>query len=164
MNADFTLFLDFDGVLHPEFCHERRHFEALPLLAATLANLPSVEVVVSSTWRLQMNSDRKRYGLRSLDEVRKWLEPDVSTRVEGLTPHALNPEEVPDRLIAYEREAQCVAWLHEHRPHRIQWLAVDDRPWLFRPFSSNLFLVDGKTGLTPESCAQLMAKVRAMLV
>ena len=87
----------------------------------------------------------------------------MSERVVGLTPDRLEADSVPDRLIAYEREAQCVAWLHQHRSHRIHWLAVDDRAWLFRPFSSNLFLVDGSTGLTPLRCEELRAKVLGML-
>ncbi|WCT24267.1 HAD domain-containing protein [Acidovorax temperans] len=47
------LFLDFDGVLHPEHCHESKHFCCLPVLEDALRQAPEWQVVISSTWRLQ---------------------------------------------------------------------------------------------------------------
>jgi len=46
------LFLDFDGVLHPEFSHESRHFCCLPVLEQVVRQLQDCEVVISSTWRV----------------------------------------------------------------------------------------------------------------
>ena len=58
------LFLDFDGVLHPEysdravpdeiaFCH-------LPRFEAVLRDFPNVEIVISSTWRYHLPLDALR--------------------------------------------------------------------------------------------------------
>lgn len=46
-----TLSLDFDGVLHPEFCHESKHFCCLPFFEEAVRHAPDVEIVISSTWR-----------------------------------------------------------------------------------------------------------------
>ena len=47
-----VLFLDLDGVLHPEHCHESKHFCRLPILEAALRQVPETIVVITSTWRL----------------------------------------------------------------------------------------------------------------
>ena len=44
------LFLDFDGVLHPEHCHESKHFCCLPVLESALRQVPEFELVITSTW------------------------------------------------------------------------------------------------------------------
>lgn len=49
------LFLDFDGVLHPEHCHESKHFCRLPILEAALRQVPETKVVITSTWRLEQS-------------------------------------------------------------------------------------------------------------
>lgn len=49
-----TIFLDFGGVLHPEFCHESKHFCCLPFFEQVLRDVDDCEVVVTSTWRLHL--------------------------------------------------------------------------------------------------------------
>ena len=74
------LFLDFDGVLHPEydrqaapadvaFCH-------LPRFEAVMCDHPEVEIVISSTWREQF----------PLDDLRARFSPDIAARIVGATP------------------------------------------------------------------------------
>jgi hypothetical protein len=41
-----VLFLDFDGVLHPEFCNETKHFMHLNAFERTLRKLPTMEIVI----------------------------------------------------------------------------------------------------------------------
>jgi len=53
-----TLFIDFDGVLHPEYGPSSRFFESLPLLALVLQDRPWVELVVSSNWRYERVAER----------------------------------------------------------------------------------------------------------
>ena len=135
------LFLDFDGVLHPEHCHESKHFCLLPVL------------VITSTWRLQV----------PLDQLRKHFTPDIADRIVGVTPQFSRLDNVPNTLVSYEREAECHAWLWANQIPHIQWLAVDDRSWLYRPFCRSLFLVDGRTGLTEASARQLVVRLRGLL-
>ena len=66
-------------------------------------------------------------------------------------------------LTAYEREAECQAWLWANDvPHR-RWVAVDDRSWLYRPFCKSLLLVDGRVGLTQTTGSQLVARLESLL-
>lgn len=146
-----VLFLDFDGVLHPEFCSESKHFVCEPYLISALDGM-DIEIVVSSTWRT----------LRPLDEIRTLLSAAVATRIVGTTTRYPQLPDVPSRLALYEREAECVAWLTVNRPAWTRWLAVDDRPWLFRPFCANLFPVDGKQGLTKGSSSLLRARLNEL--
>ena len=148
-----TLFVDFDGVLHPEHCHESKHFACLPVLENALRAVPEWQVVVTSTWRLQV----------PLDELRGRFSPDISWRVISETPRFSTLVGTPPTLVGYEREAECNAWLREHDMAYLPWLAVDDRSWLYRPFCKSLFLVDGRTGLTPSAGAELAARLRSLL-
>ena len=164
-----ALFLDFDGVLHPEYCQPSRFFEALPLFATVLRERPWVELVVSSNWRYERftpsaTDPTTSWRLRSWDVVHNWLksEPLVAQRVVGIIPLIPDRSHLPDRVLAYEREAQCLAWLRTWRPSRYHWLALDDRSWLFSPFCPQMFLTDGTLGLQPEQLPDLAARLDAM--
>lgn len=147
-----TLFLDFDGVLHPEFCHERQHFCCLPQFEDAVRRIPDTSIVISSTWRLQ----------RSVDQMRPFFSADIAGLIVGVTPTFNTLDSVPDALLGYEREAECDAWLRAQQRLHLPWLALDDRTWLFRPFNRALFLVDGQTGLTPQRAEALVAKAGSM--
>ena len=69
-----TVFLDFDGVLHPEFCHESKHFCCLPLFEEVLRKVPDCEIVIASTWRLQT----------PIDVLRAHFSHDISPRIVGV--------------------------------------------------------------------------------
>jgi hypothetical protein len=109
------LFLDFDGVLHPLFTRpelppeESRPFCYLPRFAAVLRDYPSVEIVISSTWRLK----------RDLEQLREPFPHDLRPRVIDTTPHLFDDE----RFGARQREA--LHWLALHRPGS-PWIALDD--------------------------------------
>lgn len=66
------LFLDFDGVLHPEHCHESRHFCSLPIMEEALRQVPECRVVITSTWRLEQPYEALRKLCKTLPQV--WLE------------------------------------------------------------------------------------------
>lgn len=142
-----TIFLDFDGVLHPEHCHDSLWFLHLPLFESAIRGRSGVAVVVSSTWRRQ----------HSLESLRRRFSPDVAPLIRGVTPRYENLPSIPDVLVNYQREAECLAWLEESGTGRWSpWIAVDDRSWGFRPFNKNVLLVDGKTGLREHDKAALI--------
>lgn len=147
------LFLDFDGVLHPEHCHESKHFCCLPVLEDALRHLPQWQVVITSTWRLQ----------QSLDQLRSRFSADIAAKVIGDTSRFSALVDVPSTLVSYEREAECHAWLRENDMSYLPWLAIDDRSWLYRPFCKSLFLVNGRTGLTAVEGEQLEGRMRQLL-
>lgn len=140
-----TLFLDFDGVLHPEYCSPSLHFIQLPALEVLLREHPYVQVVVSSSWRLQF----------PFNHILSRFSPDISERIVGTTPVFSELNSVPDRLIGYPRHAECWAWQQVNRAASEEWFALDDRPWLFYPFCPHLIQVNGSRGLDQDVLAQL---------
>jgi hypothetical protein len=86
--------------------------------------------------------------------VHSWLQskPLVAQRVVGINPLMPDRGHLPDRVLAYELEAQCLAWLRARRPSRLHWLALDDRSWLILPFCLQLFLTDGTRACSLTSC------------
>ena len=96
------LFLDFDGVLHPEydrqaapadvaFCH-------LPRFEAVMRDHPEVEIVISSTWREQF----------PLDDLRARFSPDIAARIVGATP--ITPR-IDGKYLPARREGEILDWL-----------------------------------------------------
>jgi hypothetical protein len=123
--APLVLFLDFDGVLHPDPCFNEPEFSSLHLVEAVLANFPSVEIVVSSAWRTY----------HTLAELREFLGPTLGPRIVGLTP------DLELAVVAFPRQTECETWLRAHRPDSL-WIAIDDRDWWFKPNIPNLLLTD----------------------
>jgi len=89
------LFLDHDGVLHPdaaflvnrrpELRSEGQLFMWAPLLVDVLAALPKVKIVLSTSWVLELR----------FSHARDYLPPELSKRVIGATWHtdmAKHPE------------------------------------------------------------------------
>lgn len=147
------LFLDFDGVMHPEFCHESKHFVHRDTFEAVMRAVPDVELVISSTWRHK----------RSLPELQALFTADVAARIVGATLPYTQLEDVPDALVGYEREAECRNWMVQHGRASQEWLAVDDRSWNFRPFNPHVFLVDGEVGLDAGAAAKLAARLHGAM-
>lgn len=131
------IFLDFDGVLHPEFSHPSKYFSCLPHFEAVVRRVPECEIVIASTWR----------QAHPLSELLKPFASDIAERIVGVTPVAQELVEIPDSLLAYEREAECHAWMRANERGYLPWIAIDDRAWLYRPFSRNVFLLDGSKGM-----------------
>lgn len=143
------LFLDFDGVLHPEFSHPSEYFSCLPHFEAVIRCVPDCEIVIASTWREN----------HVLSDLQKSFAPDIAARIIGVTPLASEIEGVPDYLLAYQREAECHAWLRANERGHLPWLALDDRAWLYRPFSRNVYLVDGSKGIQAADVEPLVQRL-----
>ncbi len=139
------LFLDFDGVLHPDPCLcPDRLFERAPLLDATLAEFPEVSVVLSTSWRT----------CRSLDQLVEPLPAGLRERVIGATP-VFSQFDAPTHLMPYSRHAECVRWLMDQDQHDRDWLALDDRAYWFAPYCEHLILCDPFLGLDERTAARL---------
>lgn len=152
------LFLDFDGVLHPESLNSRQPLLChLPLLEDVLREFPQVEVVISSTWRLRWLD-----AYLATIELRKHFAPDIAQRVVDVTPHhtQLDPNTTPDSLFAYRRHREIEAWLRANRPPGTTWVALDDRAYWFKPFLKNLLATDPETGLTTQDLDALRRRFK----
>ncbi|MDO8653473.1 MAG: HAD domain-containing protein [Undibacterium sp.] len=130
------LFLDIDGVLHPEPCYDKsKLFLCLPRLEHVLREFNLVQIVISSTWR----------ETRSLSDLREFFSPDIAERVFGVTP---NWRDVPElvEIIGYQRHAEIEGWLRQSGSPWQPWVAIDDKPYLFRPFLKNLVKTNSSAG------------------
>lgn len=144
------LFLDFDGVTHPEACRRDELFCRLPLIEAVLLRHPHVQVVISSSWR--------EYD--SLDELRTHFCQALRERVVGCTP--LARQDPCEPAMRYVREIECSSWLQAHRPDVLadgSWLALDDVPWMFKPMSPHLLLTNHLTGFVEADAQRLEARL-----
>lgn len=136
------LFTDFDGVLHPEGCSVDLLFNRLDLLQDWLRARIGVEVVISSSWRTA----------HPIDELRSFFAEDLQERIVGVTPEYMkidwsqfDGEAPPPR---HARHAEILHWLKSRSDPWRPWAALDDQPWLFKPFTRQLVVCDRTTGLT----------------
>lgn len=132
------LFLDFDGVLHPEN-HGGEVFSRMEYLWRILRACPNVEVVFSTSWRDHYPLDQM------VDMVTSNGGEDLVHRFIGATPGPLNC-----------REAECLAWLVANQREGA-WLALDDRADWFS--GNNLYLINGVTALTAEDVPRIIARL-----
>ncbi|KGX39452.1 HAD domain-containing protein [Burkholderia pseudomallei] len=147
-----TLFLDFDGVLHPvdaatfdnagRLMADPRLFTWLPVLADIVAPHPEVRIVVSSDWRRLLDDDNLKRVLGSLG-------PRFAGVVEtwGASRAAEILEEVRRRRLSH-------------------WLALDDHPSVEKAsrHDARFIVCAPDSGLSaPAVQASLRARLAAML-
>lgn len=141
------IFLDFDGVLHPVGTPVRGPgvFARKGLFEGTLRTLglESIEIVISSTWRLAI----------PLQKLKKLFSPDVAARIIGKTADAEEPEDYP-------RYDEIRAWL-ESNGARKNWIAIDDDPERFPPRLSNVVFTDPLVGFDERAAEALIRLVRS---
>ena len=139
------LFLDFDGVLHPDPCTDAaRLFEHAPRLAQALSGFLDVALVLSTAWR----------QTRPYDELLALLPPELRQRTIGTTPNFSDFAALA-ALIPYHRQAECTHWLRHNRLEGEAWLALDDRPAWFAPYCENLIACHPQSGFDAEASARL---------
>lgn len=130
------LFLDYDGVLHPDPCTDASLlFVNAPRLAEVLEEFPQVAIVLSTAWR------QVRSGAELLDP----LPAPLRERVLGVTP-TYRDFAGSARRTAYPRQAECEQWLRTHSMSSSPWLALDDRAEWFVPYCENLIECDPRSG------------------
>lgn len=111
------LFLDFDGVLHPYFAEAHERFGCMEAFeAAVRASSRPVEIVISSTWRVN----------RDLAELRSFFSPDIAELIIGKTPVVKGGNQEGGRL------KEVLEWLKISNNEDAQWIGVDDYVQLFK--------------------------------
>lgn len=146
-----TIFLDFDGVLHPEGLDDAsRLFECAPRLWAILRAVPAAQVVFSTSWRSH----------HSLGELNDYATAgggeDLAGRFIGGTPKIRTFDEIGADL---HRENECIAW-REQAGHIGAWLAIDDIQHWFSTPSRNVFITDYRVGLSDNDVPLIIARLR----
>lgn len=165
MKSRLLLFLDFDGVLHPDAVYltnrgvelraEGQLFMWAPYLVEALAPHQDVRIVLSTSWARNLGFDRARFA----------LPPEIREQVIGATWHSAMgrgwPNYIPwDVQTRYE---QIQAYL-SHLSAPARWIAVDDdgQRWADAD-RDRLILTDPNSGIsTPESLAVLTRKLAAL--
>jgi hypothetical protein len=158
-----VLYLDFDGVLHPESVYLYRNrgpallnapghelFEHCKRLETVLSPYPDVRIVLSTSW-VRMR--------RSLSNASRRLTPALQARVIGATYH----KEMDARAFEDAPRGMQV-WSDVLRRKPDAWLAVDDDDLHWPTWCrENLVHTDEILGISaPEVLAELQAKLAAM--
>ena len=144
-----VLFLDIDGVLHPNVVHDSKLLLVhLPALEEVLRARQAVDVVISSTWRIT----------RTLDELRALFSIDIAPRLIGVTPQWRDIQDEAN-WGTYVRQTEVEAWLRTNGRVWEDWVALDDQNALFRPFCKHLVQTCPATGLDDTSLAELLKRL-----
>jgi Swiss Army Knife RNA repair-like protein len=150
------VFLDFDGVTHPDPCESGQLFRRLPLIEEVLRGFEACQIVISSSWRV----------VHRLDEMRGYFAADMRRRVIDVTPEYRARNGLGDPDLGH-RQWECEAWLRSTRLRLPQnrragpaWIAIDDRDYWFRPGCGNLLLTDATTGFGPDDAVRLRAMLK----
>jgi len=147
------LFLDFDGVLHPEPCPEDgKFFCNLSALEAILRDFPAVEIVISSMWRFT----------HTQVELQALFSADIAERIVGVTPDRCDVSYLFPVVGSYVHHAEIEGWLRQSDRAREPWLALDDSACLFKPFLPNLIRCDPRLGLDRTTGDLLREKLKQL--
>jgi len=144
LNFDRVLFLDFDGVLHPDAGDDDMYFCFMSNFCDVLRAVDpkgEIPIVVSSDWKLT----------QTVKKLRSHFPDDIGRQIVGVTSDLLNENDssadpwvmaggLPSKIGSREREV--LAWMRDFAPAG-EWLAIDDRPSYFGDDCPHLFTVPG---------------------
>jgi hypothetical protein len=151
------LFLDFDGVTHPDPCRKSDYFCQLPLIESVLREHLLVDVVISSSWRYEYQ----------LEALQMHFATDIRQRIIDVTPNVTRTDNegwIPPELLQHHREWECRKWLRQHRPEQQPWLAIDDADAWFLPDCPNLLRTQSVRGFQPEQASALREMIQQRLL
>lgn len=137
------LFLDVDGVLHPiraDYSFSSKFFSHLPLLEELLREFESVEIIISSDWRLA----------ESIEQLQRYFSDDIRHRIIGATPQI-----DPGVAVRHRRQLEIQAWLDGNGRSDAQWVALDDWPSSFAAGFARVVLTDPARAFDQDSFQEL---------
>ena len=128
------LYLDFDGVLHPNFVGKDLLFCHMQKLTNAIVGKP-LRIVISSSWRFHEN----------IDYLKTLFEPTTRSLIFGCTG--------PAYIGKWARWNEIKK--HANTNGVTDWVALDDARMEFPPECDELILCDGKIGLQDSQIQQL---------
>jgi hypothetical protein len=160
-----VLFLDFDGVLHPDQVYitasgpqlraEGELFMWAPILEAELAPYPDLKIVLSTSWVRNIGFGR----------AKRRLSPSVQERIIGSTWHSSMAKVWADQIWwdGASRHGQIMRYAARARVN--QWLALDDDGENWAPADLHrLVLLDGREGLSSAAGVdELRSRLETMM-
>ena len=129
------LYLDFDGVLHPNFVDKGQLFSHMQKLTKAIEGKP-LRVVISSSWRFH----------EDLGYLRSLFEPTTQSQIVGCTG--------PAYIGKWARWNEIIK--HVTTNGVKDWVALDDAYMEFPPECEELILCDGRIGLQDSQMQQLV--------
>jgi hypothetical protein len=131
------LFLDFDGVMHPNFSQGQEYFSRADLLVEALnGHANGLNIVISSSWRFHF----------SFEAILNRFPQQLRDLVAGAT-----PEVEPGR---HQRYREILAYLKQYSVIA-DWRALDDDIAGFPLDCRQLITCDGLVGLDSKSALRL---------
>lgn len=148
------IFLDIDGVLHPDVALPQEAFQGVTHLARALKEAQAMDhpIVVCSDWRLDTPLDELRRTIAALDQ-------SLARLIVGVTADLLD--------MGGSRGAEVSSWMDWARnipgfgAHDASLIAIDDRPHWYGEHHERVFKVNGRTGLCEAQAANLVSWMRA---
>ncbi len=128
------IYLDFDGVLHPNVVEKKKLFSFMPKLAEVLTG-DSAKIVISSSWRFH----------ESFEYIKNLFPLTLQSMVVGCTGDAYFGRWARWNEIKQHVSTHCIE----------EWIALDDAQMEFPPNCENLILCDGKKGLQDDQLRRL---------
>lgn len=137
------LFLDFDGVLHPITGSHPFQPACVAELEVVIEHFPSLDIVVTSSWREE----------KSMDELTALVGSVIGERIIGTTPI------IDDPFLHHPRYHEVLAYLACIPESDRVWVAIDDEIGNYPP-EVPVLIVDRHTGFTSEDREMLMALIQ----
>lgn len=147
------LFLDFDGVLHPDPSEKANYFIRVPLIEAVLLEFPSVEIMISSSWR----------DWHYLTELRKFFPASLWRRIIDVTPRWQSHLFDGDGR-HHSRQWECEQWLLHNRTDGTPWIAIDDMNHWLNSIGPKLIYSNPGIGPTEAKAKDLRARLCAISI
>ena len=133
------IFLDFDGVLHPDGIGL---FSQLGVFEECVLRMKDVEIVISSSWR---ETD-------TLDQLRSHFTHLLQERIVGITPSLDDGYDSGGR----QREIETFLDSAGLNKQNCFWIALDDTQLFFDDDYPNLLLTDASQGFTASDSQSLL--------
>jgi hypothetical protein len=143
-NGNVYVFLDFDGVLHPEpgqYFSRNDVFEPAIREAHKMCRR-KLWIVVSSAWRYS----------HTLDEMKLKFSPDIASMIIDVTPNEDYGFDTGGR------EKEIKKWMKQNDKDA-EWIAIDDRASMFESLNK-LVLCNPKHGFSEKDAEDLFGKIK----
>lgn len=120
------IFLDFDGVMHPE---GKKAFSCAEYFADCIKDKNNLFIVFSTSWREYSN----------IEKLSSYLPTNIRHKCVGKTPLLKNHYK-------HVRYHEIMAYNDEKLINPNQWIAIDDMALIFPPNCKNLILTNPRLG------------------
>jgi len=134
------LFLDFDGVLHPDGIGL---FSKLSLFEEYVRDMSELEIIISSSWR----------ETHSFEDLKNIFPVSLRDRICGITPTVEDGYDAGGR----QREIELFLETENLNNANATWVALDDMKSFFDDDCPFLFLTKSETGFCDKDGIALQA-------